>query len=80
MLLAEIKDFNALIDNKPHFEKPTKNKQEANEKLVEISRNNDYTPGNVDYWYCQKYYKIISIFYHDKRIRIFLDKLISCEN
>ena len=62
MLLAKIKDFNALIDNKPHFEKPTKNKQEAYEKLVEISRNNDYTPGNVDYWYYQKYYKIIGIY------------------
>ena len=41
-----IKDFNALIDNKSFFDVPIKNKREAYEKLVEISRNNDYTTGN----------------------------------
>ena len=39
--LVEIKDFNALIDNKPFFDQHVK-KQEAYEKLVEMSRNNDY--------------------------------------
>ena len=29
MLLVEIKDFNALIDNRPFFDQPVKNKQEA---------------------------------------------------
>ena len=29
MPLVEIKDFNALIDNKPLFDQPAKNKQEA---------------------------------------------------
>ena len=39
-----------------------KNKQEAYEKLVEMSRNNDYTIGNVlDYSYHQNYYKLIDI-------------------
>ena len=39
-----------------------KNKQEAYEKLVEMSRNNDYTIGNVlDYSYHQNYYKLIGI-------------------
>ena len=28
MSLEEIKDFNALIDNKPFFDQPVKNKQE----------------------------------------------------
>ena len=37
MPLAEIKDFNALID-KLFFDQPVKNKQEAYEKL-EMSRN-----------------------------------------
>ena len=39
-----------------------KNKQAAYEKLVEMSRNNDYTIGNVlDYSYHQNYYKLIDI-------------------
>ena len=37
MLLVEIKVFNALIDNKPFFDQPVKNKQEAYEKL-DLSR------------------------------------------
>ena len=36
--LVETKDFNALIDNKPFFNQPVKKKQEAFEKLVEISK------------------------------------------
>ena len=34
MPLVEIKYFNALIDNKPFFDKPVKTKQEACEKLL----------------------------------------------
>ena len=47
MLLVKIKDFNALIDNKPLIDQPVKNKQEADEKHVEMSRNDDYTIGNL---------------------------------
>ena len=43
MLLVEIKDFNVLIDNKPFFDQPVKSKQEAYEKRIEMSRNDDYT-------------------------------------
>ena len=42
MSLVQIKDFNELIDNKPVFDQPIKNKQEASKKLVEMSRNNVY--------------------------------------
>ena len=36
-------------------------KQEAYKKLVQISRNNDYTTGNlIDYLYHQNYYKLIT--------------------
>ena len=42
MRLVEIKDFNALINNKPFFGKPVKNKQKAYEKLIEMSKNDDY--------------------------------------
>ena len=60
---VEIKDFNALFDNKPFFDQPVKNKQEAYEKLIEMSRNDDYTTGNLlDYLYHQKYYKVIGIY------------------
>ena len=57
-----MKDFNVLINNKPFFDLPVKNKQEAYEKLEmsKISRNNDYTTGNLlHYMYHQKYYDLI---------------------
>ena len=57
MELIEIKYFYALIDNKPLFDQPIKNKQEAYEKLIEISRNDDYTTGNLlEYLYDQTCY------------------------
>ena len=60
MPLVEIKDFNALVDNKRFFDQPVKNKQEANEKLVKMLRNDDYITGNLlDYLCHQKFYKLI---------------------
>ena len=47
MSLVEIKDFNVLIDDKPCYDQPLKNKREAYEKLIEMSRNDDYTTGNL---------------------------------
>ena len=62
MPLIEIKDFNVLIDNKPFFDQSVKNKEERYEKLIEMSRNDDYTKWNVlDYLYHQNYYKLIGI-------------------
>ena len=62
MSLVEIKDFNTLIDNKPFFNQPVKNKQKVYEKLAEMSRNDNYTTGNLlHYLYHQKYYKLIGI-------------------
>lgn len=40
--LADIKDFNVLIDNKQLFNKPVKGRQEVFQKHVEMSRNDDY--------------------------------------
>ena len=60
MPLLEIKGFNALIDNKTFFDQPGKSKQEVYEKLIEMSRNNGYTTGDLlGYLYHQKYYKLI---------------------
>ena len=41
MPLVEIKDVNALIDNKPFFDQSAKNKQEAYEEMIEMTRNNN---------------------------------------
>ena len=50
------------FNNKLIFDQPVKNKQEAYEKLVEMSRNDNYTTGNLlDYLYHQKFYKNIGI-------------------
>ena len=62
MPLVEIKDFDALIYNKLFFIQPVKNKQEAYEKLVEMSKNNDFLTGDLlNYSYHQNYYKFIGI-------------------
>lgn len=47
MPLVEIKDFSVVINNKPLFDQPLKNKQELYEKLVGMPRNDDYTVGNL---------------------------------
>ena len=58
---VEIKDFNVLIDGKSFFDMPVKNK-EAYEKIMSMSKNNDYTTGNLlDYEYFSEHYKLIAI-------------------
>ena len=58
----EIKDFNVLIDKKSFFDLPVKNKEEAYEKIIEMSNNNDYTTGNLlDFAYFKENYKLIAI-------------------
>ena len=59
---VEIKDFNVLIDGKPFLEIPVKNKEEAYEAIIEISKNNDCTTVNLlDYEYFENHYKLIAI-------------------
>ena len=59
---VEIKDFNVLIDKKRFFDEPEKNKEETYEKVMSISKGNDYTTGNLlDYEYFSKHYKLIAI-------------------
>ena len=41
MPLVEIKDFNALIDNKPFLVNKSKTNKKRIEKPIEISRNDD---------------------------------------
>lgn len=39
--INRLKDFDGFVDKKPFFKKPI--------KTQEMSRNNDYTKGNLDY-------------------------------
>ena len=57
-----IKDFNVIIDKLAFFDLPIKTEEEAYEKVIDISKNNDYTTGNLsDYDYFKKHYKLIAI-------------------
>ena len=59
---VKIKDFNVLIDGKGFSDVPIKNKEEAYEKPIEMSKNNDYETGNLmDFEYFLNYYKLIPI-------------------
>ena len=57
MPIIEIKDFNVLIDNKPFFDQPVKNKQEE----MMIIHEYTITQNLLDYLYHQNYYKHIDI-------------------
>ena len=59
---VEVKDFNVLIDGKRFFYWPVKNKEEAYEKIIEMSWNNDCTTGNFfDFAYFKENYRLIAI-------------------
>ena len=61
MALVETKMFNSLIGNILFFDQAV-NRQQAYEKLVEMSRNNDYITQNLlDYMYHQSCYELIGI-------------------
>ena len=57
-----VKDYNVIIDKLAFFDLPIKTEEEAYEKIIDISRNNEYAAGNLlDYDYFKKYYKLIAI-------------------
>ena len=56
------KDLNVIIDKLAFFDLPIKTEEEAYEKIIDISRNNEYTTVNLlDCDYFKKYYKLIAI-------------------
>ena len=60
--IAVIKDYNVIIDKLAFFDLPIKTEEETYEKIIDISRNNEFTTGNLlDYDYFKKYYKLIAI-------------------
>ena len=57
-----VKDFNVIIDKLAFSDLPIKTEEEAYEKIIDISKNNEYTAGNLlDHDYFKKYYKFIAI-------------------
>ena len=59
---VRVKDFNVLIDGKSFFYFPVKNEEEAYEKIIDMSNNNDYTTGNLlDVAYFKQNCKLIAI-------------------
>ena len=47
-----VKDYNVIIDKLAFFDLPIKTEEEAYEKIIDISRNNEYTTGSLlDYDY-----------------------------
>ena len=62
LLKVLVKDFNVIIDKLAFFDLPIKTEEEAYEKIIDISKNNEYTTGNLlDYDYFKKHYKLIAI-------------------
>ena len=58
-----VKDCNVIIDELTFFSLPIRTGEEAYEKIIDISRNNEYTTGNLlDYDYFKKHYKLIAIY------------------
>ena len=57
-----VKDYNVIIDKLAFFDLSIKTEEEAYEKIIDISRNNEYKTGNLlDYDDLKKYYKLIAI-------------------
>ena len=57
-----VKDYNVIIDKLAFFHLPIKTEEQAYEKIIDISINNEYTAGNLlDYDYFKIYYKLIAI-------------------
>ena len=57
-----VKDFNVITYKLAFFDLPIKTEEEAYEKIIDISRNNEYKTGNLlDYYYFKKYYKLVAI-------------------
>ena len=60
--VPNVEDFKIFIDEKRFFDLPIKNfREEAYKKIIEMSRNNDYTTGSVLYFaYFKENYKLIA--------------------
>ena len=59
---VEIKDFNVLINGTSFFGVAVKNTEKTFENIIEMSKNNDHTTGNLlDYDYFLNHHKLIAM-------------------
>ena len=59
---VQIKDFNVLIGRRSFFNLLIKNEEEAYKKIFDMSKNNNYTTGNLlNFTYYKENYKLIAI-------------------
>ena len=59
---VEINVLRVLIDDKSFFDVPIQNKEETYETNIKVSKNNNYTNGNLLYYdYFSNHYKLIPI-------------------
>ena len=64
-----VKDHNVIINKLAFFDLPIKTEEKAYEKIIDISRNNEYTTGNLlDYDYFKKHYKLIAIDFSKQQV------------
>ena len=57
------------MDKLASFDLPIKNEEEAYEKSIDISRNNEHATGNLlDYDYFKRYYKLIVIDFSKQQV------------
>ena len=57
-----VKDYNVILDKLAFFDLPVKTEEEAYEKIIDTSKNDECTTDNLlDYDYFKKYYKLIAI-------------------
>ena len=64
-----VKDYNVIIDKLAFFDLPIKTEEEASEKIIDISRNNEFTTGNLlDYDYFKNHYKLIAIYLSKQQV------------
>ena len=72
-----VKDSDVIIDKLAFFDLPIKNEEEAYEKIIDISKTNEYTTGNLlDYDYFKKYYKLIAIYLSKQQVLLENEDLI----
>ena len=59
---VKVNGFNVLIDGKSFFDLSVKNDEQAYEKIIDMSNNNDYITGNLlDFAYFKKHCRLIAI-------------------
>ena len=78
---VETKDLNVLINGKTFFDLPVKYEEEYYEKIIEMSKDNNQTFGNLlDFSYFKKNYRLIATDLSKQTKLKIHNKLILSEN